>query len=97
VHVDLPDGSRIIQPNGLYRTSTTISVLNGAGLLSLGPEQKSRSLSNLNARPPGSLAQQQQRSISPTPQQTEKIDATAAAISLARLHKYKYGLTLYTI
>ena len=81
--------------NGFYRT-TTISVLNGAGLLSLGPEQKSRSLCNLDGRPQPAVAAAgngnngtiPQRSVSPAP---SKASASAEAVTLPRLQKYKYG------
>lgn len=78
--------------NGFCRT-TTISVVSGAGLLSLGPEQKSRSLNNLEIQQQNQRTVEKKRSTSPS----KFSSCTSTMPNLQRQH-WKYGnYVLYNI
>uniref|UniRef100_A0A1I8BSL5 ADP-ribosyl cyclase/cyclic ADP-ribose hydrolase n=1 Tax=Meloidogyne hapla TaxID=6305 RepID=A0A1I8BSL5_MELHA len=84
--IDSPPNN--VNQNGFYRT-TTISVVNGAGLLSLGPEQKSRSLSNLEIKQQKQRATDNKRSPSPAPSRSSH--CTSSVMPRLQRQHWKYG------
>ena len=82
--IDSPSNN--VHQNGFYRT-TTISVVNGAGLLSMGPEQKSRSLSNLE------IQQQKQGATdsSSTSVSSRSSPSTSSVMPKLQRQHWKYG------
>lgn len=85
--IDSPPNN--VNQNGFYRT-TTISVVNGAGLLSLGPEQKSRSLSNLEIQQQKQRAADNKRSTSPSVP-TRSSHCTSSVMPKLQRQHWKYG------